>query len=191
MANICFTTYKITGIDKNNAAYNDLKTYLDNNSSRLWLGDLAKHYNVDFASLGISARGNVCYYEEDNGVITLDVESAWSPNDRLFEEINKRVDNQLSISYRAEEPGWNIFWIHDEGGFFSERYIVDAIDCEDVLGDIESCYCENINGVIDLWCKAIGYERGEEDNDKMIDIINNWEYDNDDVFFQIRKFVIE
>ena len=191
MANTCITTYKITGIYKNNAAYNDLKTYLDNNLSGLWLGDLAKHYNVDFASLGISARGNVCYYEEDNGVITLTVESAWFPNKRLFEEINKRVGNQLSISYRAEEPGNDIFCIHDEGCFFPERYLVDAIDCEDVLGDIESFYCENISSVIDLWCKAIGYERGEEDDDKMIDIINDWEYDNDDVFFQIRKFVVE
>lgn len=184
MANTCCTIYKITGIDGNNDAYNKLKDYLDKNWKELWLGDMAKFYGVDFAELGISARGWVCYYEEDKGVITLDVESAWAPNEQLFEEINNKLDNKLSISLKAEEPGCGIFWIHDEGGYFPENYYVDCSGFD----NCECDYFETLEEVVDYWCKLTGEKRDGRTDEEMLKVIVNWEYEDDDKFFIVHEF---
>lgn len=184
MANTCCTIYKITGIDGNNDAYNQLKEYLDKNWKELWLGDMAKFYGVDFEELGISARGWVCYYEEDKGVITLDVDSAWAPNEQLFEEINNKLDNQLSISWKAEEPGCEIFWIHDEGGYFPENYYVDCSGFD----NCECDYFETLEEVVDYWCKLTGEKRDGRTDEEMLKVIEDWEYEDEDTFFIVHEF---
>ena len=60
------------------------------------------------------------------GFRKVDTESAWSSCDLFFEEVNKALGNELSISWREIEPGCDIFYTHDENDFFPEECYVTA-----------------------------------------------------------------
>lgn len=189
MPNWCFTTYKIISRGEENKEYLKLKKYLDENwEKELWIGNLANYYGVDFESLGISARGWVSTYSEDDGVITLDVESAWDANDLLFDEINKATGNKLIISLRAEEPNCDLWYIRDEGGFFPEKYYVD---CYGGSPEFEPQSFETLKEVVDLWCKMTGEKRNGRTDEQMLEVIEEWESDEDDIFFNVHEFARE
>ncbi len=146
MANTCTTTYKVTGTRK---AVNDLWTVLQKmevNSKNVWLHQLADYYGIDYEKKGISARGHI-YWEEfeadevnDYYLLSFETESAWSACDELFDEINHVLWNELSISYREIECGCNIYFVHDEGEYFTEECCVSSCGepfedaCDDVYG---------------------------------------------------------
>lgn len=53
----------------------------------------------------------------------------------IFEEVNKTLTGELSISWREIEPGCELFYVHDENDFFPEECYVTACgekfeDCE-------------------------------------------------------------
>ena len=188
MANTCFTTYVITGKEENSEAYKKLSEFIwSKEVGDMWLGELAEHYEIDYKWLDISIRGWIVYCSEKDGVLTLEVESAWSPNEELFLEINKKLGGQLSISWKAEESGSDIFWIHDEGGYFPERYFVDC----DGWKDCESDYFETAKEVVDYWCKLTGEKRDGKTDKEMLDVIEDWEYENDDMFFVVHEFDVD
>ena len=164
-----------------------MKEYLDKNAKDLWLGDLAKHYDIDCAALGIDVRGWVIDYYEEDGVITLDVDSKWSPNEELFLAINDKLDSQFSVSWKAEESGCGIFWIHDEGEYFPERYFVDC----DGFDDCECDYFETAKEVVDYWCKLTGNKRDGKTDEEMLEMIEDWEYEDDDKFFVVHEFDVD
>lgn len=191
MANICFTTYKITGIDGNCNAYDTLVNALANlkDTRHPWLGTLAKELGMDYESKGYMMRGNIIVRHEedspwDNGrVLTLEVASAWSPNDEFFNDINETLGNQLSISWRAEEPGCEIYWVHDEQGFFDGDNIY-----ADGCGEFESFYFNSLTEAVNYWCEVMQYDRGDKTDVDMLNIIENWEYEDEDSYFYIHEF---
>lgn len=187
MANICFTIYKITANVENSEAYKQLKSFLDSSEKNFWLGSLAKHFDIDCESLKIDVRGWAIDFYEENGVITLEVESKWSPNEELFLVINEKYDCELSVSWRAEEPGCEIFWIHDEDDYFPERYYVDCSGFD----NCECDYFETAKEVIDYWCKLTGNKRGRKSDEKMLEMIEYWEYEDDDTFFNVHEFEVD
>ena len=184
MANTCFTTYRIVPSNVNKDAFNKLIDALSKFADwQIHLGDLADELGVEWRNKGYSVRGKIVYWKERQGVIFMDVESAWSACDDLFEDINKTLSKGLSISYREEEPGCDIFYIHDERGFFPDNYFVDAYG-----GDFECSYFETLEEVIDYWCKCMKCGRGDKTDEQMRAIIEEWEYDDDDTFFFIHEF---
>ena len=128
MSNICDTQYKVRGSRK---ALSDLWNTLqmmEVNSKDVYLYKLAEHYSIDYEHSCISVRGHIYWAEfednKDGGLLSFDTESAWSACDLFFDELNKVLGNELSISYREIECGCEIFYVHDVGGFFPEECCV-------------------------------------------------------------------
>ena len=104
MANICDTQYKVTGSRKAVADLWNTLQELEVNSNNVYLYLLAEHYGIDYEKKGISVRGHIYWaeYEEnvedDYALLSFDTESAWSSCDLFFEEVNKALGDELSIS---------------------------------------------------------------------------------------------
>ena len=193
MANLCNTTYKVTGTEK---AVKDLWNALqsmDINTKDIWLGKLAEHYGIDYESRGVKVRGHIYFgeFEEDSDhfLLTFETETAWTACNDLFEAINETLNEELSISYREIECGCDIFSVHDEGCFFPEKCCVSSAgepfeeSCEEAFDTIEDA--------INLWCNLTGVEQQGKSQEEMMDFINEYEYDDEDVYFYIHPFEFE
>ena len=193
MANLCNTTYKVTGTEK---AVKDLWNALqsmDINTKDIWLGELAEHYGIDYESRGVKVRGHIYFgeFEEDSDhfLLTFETETAWTACNDLFEAINETLNEELSISYREIECGCDIFSVHDEGCFFPEKCCVSSAgepfeeSCEEAFDTIEDA--------INLWCNLTGVEQQGKSQEEMMDFINEYEYDDEDVYFYIHPFEFE
>ena len=144
MANICDTQYKVTGSRKAVADLWNTLQELEVNSNNVYLYLLAEHYGIDYEKKGISVRGHIYWaeYEEnvedDYALLSFDTESAWSACEEFFDELNKVLGGELSVSYREIECGCDIFYVHDEQGFFPEECCVSSSGepfedaCEDI-----------------------------------------------------------
>lgn len=188
MANICDTQYKVTGSRKAVADLWHTLQKLEVNSKNVYLYRLAEHYGIDYEKKGISVRGHIYWaeYEEnvedDYALLSFDTESAWSSCDLFFEEVNKALDNGLSISWREIEPGCDIFYTHDENNFFPEEYYVTAYG--DLFDDWDGAY-STIGDAINEWCEITGISQDGRTEQEMMDFINDYEYEEEDSGFRI------
>lgn len=163
------------------------------NSRNIWLDDLAKHYGIDYQKKHISVRGHIYWAEyeedEDTSLLSFETETAWDACNDLFFEINRLLDDELSISYRCCECGCEVYYTHDEGNYFPEECCVSASGepfedcCDDVYGTIGEAIRE--------WTSKTGIEQGERTDEQMMDFINEYEYEDDDTYFYIRTFTFE
>ena len=185
MSNICDTQYKVRGSRK---ALSDLWNTLlmmGVNSKDVYLYKLAEHYGIDCEHSGISVRGHIYWAEfednKDGGLLSFDTESAWTACDLFFDELNKVLGNELSISYREIECGCEIFHVHDEGGFFPEECRVSSSggNFEDICEDVYDTICD----AIEAWCEKTGISQGERTEEEMVDFINEYEYDSEDTYY--------
>lgn len=187
MANNCYTTYKIIGDESamNNLiqSLNDLN---NNNTMYIQLSDLAKRFNINTEKRCISVRGKIYFYELDDNVLTIETETDWVGCHDLFNAINKKLNNKLSISYREIEPGCNIFNVHDDNAFFTEKYYI-TYDGDEFDG-IDSDYFDDIDDIIDIWCEKMGIERCNRTAEYMLTLIQNFEYEYADTYFEIHLF---
>ena len=193
MANLATTTYKVTGSHK---AVSNLWTAFQSmnvNTKNIWLDELAKYYDIDYETKHISVRGHIYFaeYEEDNGyaLLSFETETAWDACNELFEEINRKLGNELSISYRVCECGCEVYYVHDEANSFPEDACVSSYGepFDDVCDDIYN----TVSDAIKEWCTKMGIERGERTEEEMMEYINEYEYENDDTYFYIRTFLFE
>ena len=113
----------------------------------------------------------------------------WDACNELFEEINRKLGNELSISYRVCECGCEVYYVHDEANFFPEDACVSSYvePFDDVCDDIYN----TVSDAIKEWCTKMGIERGERTEEEMMEYINEYEYENDDTYFYIRTFSFE
>lgn len=193
MANQATTNYKVTGTRKAvNNLWNTLQK-MNVNTTNVWLGDLAKHYNIDFEAKHISVRGHIYWaeYEEndDHTILSFDTETAWDACNELFEKINNVLEDELSISYRVCECGCEVYYVHDEGHYFPEEVCVssDGKPFEEACDEVY----DSLEDVINEWCSKMNIEQGERTDDEMMDFINEYEYEDEDTYFYIRKFIFE
>ena len=186
MANICDTQYKVTGSRKAVADLWNTLQELEVNSNNVYLYLLAEHYGIDYEKMGISVRGHVYWAEfeadDDICLLSFDTESAWSSCDLFFEEVNKALGDELSISWREVEPGCDIFYTHDENDFFPEECYVTAYG--ELFEDCEGAY-STFGDAIKLWCEKTGVSQDGRSEQKMIDFINEYEYEAEDTNFCI------
>lgn len=193
MANLCNTTYKVTGTEK---AVKDLWNTLQSmsiNTKDVWLDKLAEHYGIDYKSRGIKVRGHIYFgeFEEDENhyLLTFETETAWTACNDLFEAINEALNAELSISYREIECGCEIYSVHDEGCFFPEECCVSSAGepfdecCEEAFDTIEDA--------INLWSSLTGIELPDKSQDEKVDFINEYEYNDEDTYFNIHPFEFE
>ena len=195
MANICDCTYKITG---HNEAIMNLYNAIrenDDKQSNVYLYKLAEHYGVDYEKKKISVRGSIYFYELDESnnpeypVLTIKTETAWTACTLLFNSINLKLNNELSISYREIEVGCCVFYTHDEGEWFPEQVIVSSSGepFDDVCEDAYMTFDDAINE----WCDKMKFNRDGRNTNEMLELIDQYEYDDMDTYFNIYTITFE
>ena len=192
MANTCDTSYKVIGSPKAvKKLWNTLQE-MEVNSKNIYLYELAERYGIDYKKKGISVRGFIYWAEfeekESNNycLLSFDTETAWSACDLFFDELNKALGGELSISYREIEPGCDIYFVHDECGWFPEECCVSSSGepFEESCGDVFS----TVKDAINEWCTKMNIEQGERTDAEMLEYISEYEYDDLDTYFYINEF---
>lgn len=192
MANTCDTSYKVIGSPKEvKKLWNTLQE-MEVNSKNVYLYELAERYGIDYEKKGISVRGFVYWAEfeemesDDYCLLSFDTETAWSACDLFFDELNKALGGELSISYREIEPGCDIYFVHDECGWFPEECCVSSSgepfeeSCSDVFSTVKDA--------INEWCTKMNIEQGERTDAEMLEYISEYDYDDLDTYFYINEF---
>ena len=192
MANTCDTSYKVIGSPKVvKKLWNTLQE-MEVNSKNVYLYELAERYGIDYEKKGISVRGFIYWAEfeekesDDYCLLSFDTETAWSACDLFFDELNKALGGELSISYREIEPGCDIYFVHDECGWFPEECCVSSSgepfeeSCSDVFSTVKDA--------INEWCTKMNIEQGERTDAEMLEYISEYEYDDLDTYFYINEF---
>ena len=192
MANTCDTSYKVIGSPKAvKKLWNTLQE-MEVNSKNLYLYELAERYGIDYKKKGISVRGFIYWAEfeekesDDYCLLSFDTETAWSACDLFFDELNKALGGELSISYREIEPGCDIYFVHDECGWFPDECCVSSSGepFEESCGDVFS----TVKDAINEWCTKMNIEQGERTDAEMLEYISEYEYDDLDTYFYINEF---
>ena len=192
MANTCDTSYKVIGSPKAvKKLWNTLQE-MEVNSKNIYLYELAERYGIDYKKKGISVRGFIYWAEfeekesDDYCLLSFDTETAWSACDLFFDELNKALGGELSISYREIEPGCDIYFVHDECGWFPEECCVSSSGepFEESCGDVFS----TVKDAINEWCTKMNIEQGERTDAEMLEHISEYEYDDLDTYFYINEF---
>ena len=192
MANTCDTSYKVIGSPKVvKKLWNTLQE-MEVNSKNVYLYELAERYGIDYQKKGISVRGFIYWAEfeekesDDYCLLSFDTETAWSACDLFFDELNKALGGELSISYREIEPGCDIYFVHDECGWFPEECCVSSSgepfeeSCSDVFSTVKDA--------INEWCTKMNIEQGERTDAEMLEYISEYDYDDLDSYFYINEF---
>ena len=192
MANTCDTSYKVIGSPKAvKKLWNTLQE-MEVNSKNVYLYELAERYGIDYQKKGISVRGFIYWAEfeekesDDYCLLSFDTETAWSACDLFFDELNKALGGELSISYREIEPGCDIYFVHDECGWFPEECCVSSSGepFEESCGDVFS----TVKDAINEWCTKMNIEQGERTDAEMLEYTSEFEYDDLDTYFYINEF---
>lgn len=192
MANTCDTSYKVIGSPKAvKKLWNTLQE-MEVNSKNVYLYELAERYGIDYEKKGISVRGFIYWAEfeekesDDYCLLSFDTKTAWSACDLFFDELNKALGGELSISYREIEPGCDIYFVHDECGWFPEECCVSSSgepfeeSCSDVFSTVKDA--------INEWCTKMNIEQGERTDAEMLEYISEYDYDDLDTYFYINEF---
>ena len=192
MANTCDTSYKVIGSPEAvKKLWNTLQE-MEVNSKNIYLYELAERYGIDYKKKGISVRGFIYWAEfeekesDDYCLLSFDTETAWSACDLFFDELNKTLGGELSISYREIEPGCDIYFVHDECGWFPEKCCVSSSGepFEESCGDVFS----TVKDAINEWCTKMNIEQGERTDAEMLEYISEYDYDDLDTYFYINEF---
>lgn len=197
MANLCDTQFIITCDSKEPIMdlWESMKEF-GAEKGYMSLYKLAEHYGIDYEKECISVRGHIYWADmeadEDNDLykLSFDVESAWSPNNELFEEIDKRLGEKMDINYRAIECGCNIYVVHDPTySFFPEEACISSSgapfdDCD------EECF-DTVADAINHWSSIMGIPQGDRTEDEMVDYINGYKYEEECTYFYINRFEFE
>ena len=192
MANTCDTSYKVIGSPKAvKKLWNTLQE-MEVNSKNVYLYELAERYGIDYKKKGISVRGFIYWAEfeekesDDYCLLSFDTETAWSACDLFFDELNKALGGELSISYREIEPGCDIYFVHDECGWFPEECCVSSSGepFEESCGDVFS----TVKDAINEWCTKMNIEQGERTDAEMLEYISEYDYDDLYTYFYINEF---
>ena len=197
MANIAYTEHYFQGSENDLKKLKRIFEFFDKNPDNRQLFNLAKKLDINCDSINIRGYVEDWHCNEANGDIFLLTSSAWDSCIEFFNRINEKFFNgELSISYRVEETGMALFYVHDEGLFFPERFYVsayyeneiDSYDDDPIEGEQLS-----MDDIFDAWCDIIGKspkEFGENLTDrKMMDIIDEYEdYKSEDTYFNVYEF---
>ena len=107
----------------------------------------------------------------------------------LFNSINLKLNNELSISYREIEVGCCVFYTHDEGEWFPEQVIVSSSGepFDDVCEDAYMTFDDAINE----WCDKMKFNRDGRSTNEMLELIDEYEYDDMDTYFNIYTITFE
>lgn len=138
MPNWNTSCWKVTGeheqVEKLYAIMQELEKMPDpglfeNGFGSTWLGNLVIKLGGDWNK--IYCRGEWNYMSFQDGILTIDIESAWSDPNEVREFIEEKLPG-IKIYFQSEEPGCVIYETNDPTGeYFPDRfYLWDEISLD-------------------------------------------------------------
>lgn len=79
-------------------------------------------------SSGCGSMINISQISNRDGFyyFNLSADDAWNPYPEIFDNVLKMRYTDIFYSYRAEETSGDVVLIHDDVGFFNEKYLLDG-----------------------------------------------------------------
>jgi hypothetical protein len=194
MPNWCYSVITINHTDKSKLQefYEKLEKWLKtpyaengfDQYSMGWLGNIvgnsgiSKHVkkgDTEEFEPYIRCRGSVEDMKFEDGQITINTETAWSPCLKMFSKVCDKYLPDAEILFEAEEPGVELYISNDPcvvGTYTIDVYDEPPEHCKDLTSD----YYLSEKGVRDILQKA--FQTDEEDINKLIDIARESEWIN-------------
>lgn len=185
MPNWCDTTYKCVGDPKEVRELHEVLERMNNRKEpihpngfgNLWLGELVIELGFDCEKY--RCRGEITYYDYDEGMLTICQMTAWCEQEGVREAIQTKFPS-IKVYYMEEEPGCDVFYTNDlSGDFFPEKYLLDGENVYEYFETLEDV-CEYVNNKFGLTTTPVlqdiemQIEAYQEDNN--IDYLNLHEF---------------
>ena len=161
-----------------NAECKRVKPSIPNGFGVCWLGELVTDLGEDWEK--VRCRGEWESMELLNGVLSIEIESAWAPPYEVFSLIKCHFP-EIDIRYLAIEEGCCVYETNDaEGKFFSERYCIDF----NVDNFSDTMFFDTLEEVMRYTRKV------SKRPIKTIDQANNWHFRNSENYININNICI-
>ena len=136
MPNWCFTSYVVTGEEKEVCdLYEKMlsleereESLVENGFGKTWLGNLVTLLGGDWNTIYCRGDWSDLTKDDDNGALRFDTETAWCDADETIAFLQEKYPN-LEFYFIAEEPGMGYYATNDTAGeYFPQRYTVLPYD---------------------------------------------------------------
>ena len=136
MPNWCFTSYVVTGEEKEVCdLYEKMRSLeereeslVENGFGKSWLGNLVTLLGGDWNTIYCRGDWSDLTKDDDNGALRFDTETAWCDADETIAFLQEKYPN-LEFYFIAEEPGMGYYATNDTAGeYFPQRYTVLPYD---------------------------------------------------------------
>ena len=136
MPNWCFTSYVVTGDEKEVCdLYEKMRSLeereeslVENGFGKTWLGNLVTLLGGDWNTIYCRGDWSELTKDDDNGALRFDTETAWCDADETIAFLQEKYPN-LEFYFIAEEPGMGYYATNDTAGeYFPQRYTVLPYD---------------------------------------------------------------
>ena len=136
MPNWCFTSYVVTGEEKEVCdLYEKMlsleereESLVENGFGKTWLGNLVTLLGGDWNTIYCRGDWSDLTKDDDNGALRFDTETAWCDADETIVFLQEKYPN-LEFYFIAEEPGMGYYATNDTAGeYFPQRYTVLPYD---------------------------------------------------------------
>ena len=136
MPNWCFTSYVVTGDEKEVCdLYEKMRSLeereeslVENGFGKTWLGNLVTILGGDWNTIYCRGDWSDLTKDDDNGALRFDTETAWCDADETIAFLQEKYPN-LEFYFIAEEPGMGYYATNDTAGeYFPQRYTVLPYD---------------------------------------------------------------
>ena len=170
MPNWCFTSYVVTGDEKEVCdLYEKMRSLeerdeslVENGFGKTWLGNLVTLLGGDWNTIYCRGDWSDLTKDDDNGALRFDTETAWCDADETIAFLQEKYPN-LEFYFIAEEPGMGYYATNDTAGeYFPQRYTILPYDSGEEYqyeeGEEQAFFDEitNLTG-----CKANSFEEVE------------------------------
>ncbi len=185
MPNWCDTTYRCVGDKKEIEA---LKKVLDANNHRktsrvkngfgtMWIGNIINQLGYDWNKY--RCRGEITDYQMDDDALVIYQNTAWCEQEGFREVIKKKFPS-ISVYYREEEPGCEVFSTNSFEAF-PDRYFLDSYE--------DPRYFESLSEATKYVSDMVGHEV-EESVSAIEEALDTYveEHENEDLWFSFHEF---
>ncbi|MBP3600772.1 MAG: hypothetical protein J6J10_00605 [Alistipes sp.] len=137
MPNWCFTSYVVTGDEKEVCdLYEKMRSLeereeslVENGFGKSWLGNLVTLLGGDWNTIYCRGAWLELEKDDDNGALRFDTETAWNDPDEVISFLQEKYPN-LEFYFITEEPGMGYYATNDTAGeYFPQRYTITPYDC--------------------------------------------------------------
>lgn len=169
-----------------------------------WLGNVLTGAGlgdrIDAEENGLRCRGSVGYvgeveYGEDEAYFNVETETAWVPMMKMWVEVIKTLGYKtIGFGYQSEEPGCELYVVHDPYGDFPDKWVIDMfIEGEDLEDEKamrlydDRYYTDDDSIRLELQ-KLLDVE--EEDLETLIEKARHYPFKNEDSYICIHQYEI-